>query len=130
MSNPDLEPLLLEASIAYGKFMQFSGLGTDRVVQLALQLAKRLGDDLRSARLSQAFGNVALTRSNHSEARTRYEDALSLFRQFGDIQGEANCIRSLGEIARRRSDHSEARTRYEAALPLYRQVGDIQGEVK
>lgn len=76
-----LASLSLDASRAYAEFMRFSGLGTVQVLELALQVAKRLGDDLQRARLAEAFGNVALARSDHGEARTRYEAALSLYKR-------------------------------------------------
>ncbi len=71
---------------------------------------------------------MALRRSDHEAARSRYEEALPLYRRVGDILGEANCISGLGGVAARRSDHEASRSRYEEALPLYRRVGDILGE--
>jgi tetratricopeptide (TPR) repeat protein len=74
------------------------------------------------------LGDVALRRSDYTEARRLHEEALTLFRQVASVHGEANCIESLGEIALGREDHGEARRRYEEALPLFRQVGSVQGE--
>ena len=39
------------------------------------------------------------SRSDHDQARERYEDALPLYRRVGSVLGEANCIQSLGDIA-------------------------------
>jgi tetratricopeptide (TPR) repeat protein len=63
-----------------------------------------------------------LRRSEHEEARRRYEEALSLYRRVGDVLGEANCMRSLGDIALRRAEHEEAWGRYQEALGLYQEI--------
>ena len=93
-----------------------------------MPLYRRVGDVLGEANCIWSLGDIALARSEHDQARDRYEATLPLFRRVGDVLGEANCIRSLGDIALRRSDHDQARDRYEAALPLFRRVGSVLGE--
>ncbi|MFS8066282.1 MAG: tetratricopeptide repeat protein [Byssovorax sp.] len=97
-------------------------------VTIALDAYRSAGNRLGEANCIQSLGNIALRRSDHEGARTRFEQALLLHKQVGDVQGEANCIQSLGDIALRRSDHEGARTRFEQALLLHKQVGDVLGE--
>ncbi|REG30915.1 FAD dependent oxidoreductase [Archangium gephyra] len=117
----------MDAAIALSKFMRFSGHGTPRILQRASEVARNKGDAGREANCIQSLGDIALERSQHEEARRRYEEALPLHEQVGDVLGRANCIQSLGDIALRRSQHEEARRRYEEALPLYAQVGAVLG---
>ncbi|HEU4881231.1 MAG TPA: tetratricopeptide repeat protein [Longimicrobium sp.] len=118
----------IEAAISLGQFARFTGLGTTVPLEKAIEIASIRGHDKLSARCHAYVGDIALARSDHERARTRYEEALALYKGVGDILGEANCIASLGDIALERSDHESARTRYEEALPLYRSVGNILGE--
>jgi tetratricopeptide (TPR) repeat protein len=125
--EPELLPYATAAIWTYTVICRWTGLGG-----LALH---SLGDACRSASDLQgeadciwSLGDIALARSDHAQARERYEAALPLYRQVGDLLGEANCIKSLGDIALARSDHAQAREHIEAALPLYRQLGSLLGE--
>ncbi|MEO5725907.1 MAG: tetratricopeptide repeat protein, partial [Byssovorax sp.] len=97
-------------------------------VTIALDAYRSAGNRLGEANCIQSLGNIALRRSDHEGARTRFEQALLLHKQVGDVLGEANCIHRLGDIALERSTYEGARTLYEAALPLYRRVGSVLGE--
>jgi tetratricopeptide (TPR) repeat protein len=116
------------AVLALGKFERFTGIGSSALLDQAAVAARKAGSVLLEARCLGARADLALARSDHDSARSRYEEALSLFRRVGDVPGEARCIESLGDIALRRSDHNGARSRYEEALPLYRRVGAVLGE--
>ena len=124
-----LSPRAVEVAPKWGKFVWLTGAGSAQTLKAATRVAKSAGDVRGQASCLKSLGNIALGRSDHRQARARYEEALPLFRQVGDVLGEANCIQSLGDIALRRSDHGQARARYEEALPLYRQVGSVLGEV-
>ena len=117
----------MDAAIALSDFMGFSGHGSARVLQRASDVARSKGDAEHEANCIRRLGDIALERSQHEEARRRYEEALPLYEQVGDVVGRAICIARLGDIALRRSQHEEARRRNEEALPLYEQVGDVHG---
>jgi len=68
------------------------------------------------------LGDIALSRSDHEEARRRYDEALPLYRRVGHVLGEANCIKSLGDIARACNAPAAATERYGAALALYARI--------
>ncbi len=120
----------IEAARGLGQFSQVTGLGpvVTELLVLASRAANGLGDVLGEANCIWRLGHIALARSEHEQARRRYEEALPLYKQVGHVLGEANCILSLGHIALARSEHEQARRRYEEALPLYKQVGHVLGE--
>jgi tetratricopeptide (TPR) repeat protein len=127
LQGADPEPAF-RGALGLGEFARFSGVDLSAVLVEAEVVAANAGNCLRQARCLQRRGDIALARSEHAEARQRYEEALALFRQVGSVHGKANCIKSLGHIALERSQHAESRQRYEEALPLFRQVGDVLGE--
>ncbi|XXX77239.1 tetratricopeptide repeat protein [Sorangium sp. So ce134] len=118
----------MDAAAALTRFAHFSGNAAPLSLARALEAARRGGDTRREALCIESLGDIARARSQHEEARARYDQALPLYRKVGDVRGEANCIKGLGDIARARSQHEEARARYDQALPLYRKVGNVLGE--
>jgi tetratricopeptide (TPR) repeat protein len=114
----------MDSAIALSEFMRFSGHGTPRVLQHARDAARSRGDAAREAKCVESLGDIALGRSQHEEARRRYEEALPLYEQVGAVLGRANCIRSLGDIALARSQHEEARQLFEQSLALYMRIPD------
>ncbi|WP_437563637.1 tetratricopeptide repeat protein [Sorangium sp. So ce542] len=118
----------IDAAAALTRFARFSGHAAPMPLSRALEVAQRAVDKRREALCTENLGDIALARSQHDEARARYQGALSLYRQVGDVLGEANCIKSLGDIALRRSQHDEAGARYQEALSLRRRMGDVLGE--
>jgi tetratricopeptide (TPR) repeat protein len=122
------DSVLPRAAPALAEMVRFTGLGDGVAVQAAEGVARRLGDVLGQANCINSLGNIALARSDHDQARARYQEALPLYEQVGALLGQANCIKSLGNIALARSDHDQARARYQEALPLYEQVGDVLGQ--
>jgi tetratricopeptide (TPR) repeat protein len=118
----------IKAALALATFARLTRLGSSQALEKAASKAQTLGESQTAADCIRSLAGIALARSQHEAARTRFEEALLLYRQVGDVLGEANCIRSLGDIALRRSQQEAARARFEEALPLFRQVGFVLGE--
>jgi len=121
LNRPELDQSVRSAC-ALAKLIRFTGLGTPLALEKIRDAAGSRNDADAEAKCAESLGDIALARSDHDQARERYEDALPLYRRVGSVLGEANCIRSLGDIALARSDHDQARERYEVALKLYGRI--------
>ncbi len=124
----DTQKDAIDAAIKWCEFVRFTGAGSSRPINQAAVSATSLGDELRRGNCIKGLGDIALARSEHTEARRWYEQARPLYQQVGSVLGEANCIFGVGEVALARSEHAEARRCYEQARSLYQQVGDVLGE--
>ncbi len=89
---------LLRALLGWAQFTRFTGRAEGGVMEAALA---RFGEDAprERAQVLRCLGDIALARSQHDEARARYEEARPLYQRVGSVLGEANCIQSLGDIA-------------------------------
>ena len=117
----------LNALLGFANFACFSGY-RGRVVELLTQAAAQTSDARDQAHCLKRLGDIALERSEFTEARARFDAALSLYEQVRSLMGQANCIRRLGEIALERSGLAEARARFDAAFTLFQQVGSLLGQ--
>jgi tetratricopeptide (TPR) repeat protein len=125
----DVDPsIAIKAAIDLAGFLRFSGIGIGSLIEEARDSARIQNDAELLANCIQRLGDIALRRSDHDAARSRYEEALPLYRRIADVLGEANCILGLGNIALERTDHEAAHSRYDEALPLYRRIGSVLGE--
>jgi tetratricopeptide (TPR) repeat protein len=127
LEAPDPEPAF-RGAFGLGKFTWLSGIDLSAVLVEAKQVAVARSKTQREADCAWYLGDIALYRSDHAEARRRYEEAWTLYVQVSSVRGQANCIKGLGDIALVRSEHAEARRRYEEARTLYRRMGDVLGQ--
>ena len=100
LNRPELDRSVRSAR-APAEFIRLTGLGTPLVLEKARDAARSRNDADAEAKCAESLGNIALARSDHDQARERYEAALPLYRRVGSVVGEANCIQSLGGIALR-----------------------------
>jgi tetratricopeptide (TPR) repeat protein len=107
---------------------RFTGRASISSIYAATQFWKAKKNSRYLASTLLGLGLIALSRSNHEEARAKFEEALPLYKNVDEVLGQANCIHRLGDIALRRSKHEEARAKFEEALPLYNSVGDVLGQ--
>jgi tetratricopeptide (TPR) repeat protein len=117
-----------QAAIAWGGFVHSTGLGSTRPIEQAASRAREHGDTQEVANCIRNLGDIAFRRSDHGQARERYEQALPLYGQVGDVVGEAICLWGLGNIALAQSDYAISKARYEKALALLRQAGHKHNE--
>jgi tetratricopeptide (TPR) repeat protein len=117
-----------QAAMAWGIFVYSTGLGSARPLEQAANRAREHGDTQEVANCINGLGNIAYARSDHGQARERYEQALPLYRQGGYVVGEAICLWGLGSIALAQSDYAISKARYEESLALLRQGGHKHNE--
>ena len=107
------------ALIGLSEFHRFTGSAS---VKSLVRAVGRLGG--RSPRRVGAYllhlGAIALCRSDHQTATSRFKTALVFFQKDRDEQGRADCTYSLGTVARNLLQYGTATDRYEEAIKLYR----------
>jgi tetratricopeptide (TPR) repeat protein len=118
---PALSQDLVDAILAFGKFVFFTRGSAVTAIPRAIQLANKAGDTLSEATLLQRLGDVARARAASNEAEQHYDDALVRFKAVGSKVGMANCLHCLGDVAFQRAvpDRDRALELYEQALQLY-----------
>jgi tetratricopeptide (TPR) repeat protein len=94
-----------------------------RQYQRALDMDKRLGNQIGIADGHHGLGNIAYLRGDYDEAARQYQHALDTYERLGDQAGTANIYNDLGNIAYLRGDYDEAARQYQHALDTYERLG-------
>lgn len=89
----------LEAAKALAEFIRKSGLGSPRILAVAREAAHRVGEVLGEAHCIRCLGDIALARSEHEEARKRYDGALKLYTRVAEPYSMGMTHRKLARMA-------------------------------
>src|ERR1700735_3229062 len=89
----------------------------------ALDLFRRLGDQLGQAWALDELDAVQLLTGNHPAAPPSLRQALQLHRDLGSRHGEVIALNSLGELSSQTSAAEEARDLHGQALIIAREIG-------
>lgn len=92
-----------------------------------LELARSVGDTLRTAYATYALGLLALNTQEYPTARARLEEALDLFLERGDDHDAATVRSHLGTLLLVQGDYDKATAPIEEGLALARKLGDRFG---
>jgi predicted ATPase/transcriptional regulator with XRE-family HTH domain len=100
----------------------------ERYLKESLELARRVGDEIRAAHAVYVLGLLALKSQDLETARSRLEEALSLYLETGGNDQIVSTVRShLGTLLLIQGDHDRAAAMMEEGLALARKLGDRLG---
>lgn len=96
--------------------------------QLALQSARNLGDQIRTAQAEVDLAHALQYRGHYDDALTHAQHAATIYHAAGDHRGEAEALDRVGTIHDFRGRFLEALAYYEEAGNLYLAAGDLRGQ--
>ena len=94
----------------------------------ALELARRVGDELAEADALTDLGTVQQATAEYTAAITSLTQAIRLHRNLDNRLGEANALNRLGVVEYLTTDYPAATASLKRALELYQSLGDHLGE--
>jgi non-specific serine/threonine protein kinase len=100
---------------------------SERYLHRSLELARRVGDNVRVAHVVYVLGLLALNSQDLQTARSRLEEALGLYLEAGNDQMVASVRSHLGTLLLIQGDHERAAETMEEGLALARKLGDRLG---
>src|SRR5205823_2120418 len=102
---------------------------TNHYSNLALSLARNMGDPSTLARTLNQVGNWWMNANMPDEAQRFHEEALSIFEALDETPGIAATLSLLGSAATFRDDLVKGSHFLRRAIELYREVGDQLGQI-
>jgi tetratricopeptide (TPR) repeat protein len=127
----DLSPSLRTVALAIAGTMDYTQGNYDsceRYLQESLELARGVGDKVRTAHAVYVLGLLALHGQDLATARSRLEEALSLYLETGGNDQMVSTVRShLGTLLLIQGDLDRATAMMEEGLALARKLGDRLG---
>ncbi|MEV0452254.1 BTAD domain-containing putative transcriptional regulator [Streptomyces sp. NPDC050600] len=100
------------------------------VQHIALEAARRLGNESWKAASHRSLGNVYTQIGRLDEGHTHFRHALVLYEALGDRDSQAHTHRGLGWVRNQQGRQRDALDHAEQALTLYRQTGHRTGQAK
>jgi tetratricopeptide (TPR) repeat protein len=122
--------LALELVAALYRPLANRGHSTDRIKlnQLAVRLARRLGDKRAEAQALEDLGTICGQVGFTTDALARSRAALALWTELGDSTGRQGCLADLGNACRQRGEHRAAIEYLERSLAIGVESGNRHGE--
>ena len=98
--------------------------------EVAIGVAKELGDDQGLAASLHNLGIVAQHQGHYQKAKELYNQSLEIKRSLGDQAGIASSLHQLGIIAQLQGHYQEAKDLFNQSLEIKRSLGDQAGIAK
>lgn len=93
----------------------------------ALDIYRRIGDELGQADTLLELGSVQGQRSKHAEAESSYSEALEIYKTIGNDLGRRKALAMLWDAQREQSKRIEAEEAYSQAIAIFASIGDDLG---
>jgi DNA-binding SARP family transcriptional activator/tetratricopeptide (TPR) repeat protein len=119
-------PIAGQLARALFAFFHIRGYPHDwvEVNEIALAVARRLGDPVAEAHACRDLGAAHEVRGEYRKAEAYLRDGLALYRFAGDLAGQAGCLNSLGAVHDSLGQLAEAAACLEQGLAISRALGD------
>ena len=123
--NPMLVTLVARHADAFAIANQFAA--AQRIYEITIELATRLGDTRAEAEAWQNLGNAFYFQRRYPDALAAYSRRLDIERARKDEAGVANATLGIATVLYSQFDYAEAIARYREALAIQERLGDTPG---
>lgn len=102
----------------------------ERYVRESLEIFSSLHRKWGIAMCMQSLGDIAMSRKDYRESRTRYEEAAAILREAQWKSDEAGCIMKLGDVDLTLSSSATALECYQRAYAMYQEAEEPLGQAR